>query len=35
MKLVDSFEGEFLHLGGLLRKGIDFGSTSKKRVDVG
>ncbi|RVW46589.1 hypothetical protein CK203_067166 [Vitis vinifera] len=28
-------KGEFLHLGGLLGKGFDFGSTSKKRVEVG
>ena len=34
MDLVDSFEGEFLHLRGLLGKGIDIGLASKKRVDI-
>ena len=35
MELLDSFKGEFLHLGGLLGKGFDFGSASKKGVNVG
>ena len=34
MELMDSFEGEFLHLGGLLGNGTDFGLASKERVDV-
>ena len=35
MELVDSFESEFLHMGGFLRKDVDFELASKKRVDVG
>ncbi|RVW43275.1 hypothetical protein CK203_105927 [Vitis vinifera] len=33
LESLDSFKGEFLHLEGLLGKGFDFGSGSKKRVD--
>ena len=35
MEPLDSLKGEFLHLGGLLGKGFDFGSASKKGVDLG
>ena len=35
MEPLDSLKGEFLHLGGLLGKGFDFGLASKKGVDLG
>ena len=35
MEHKDSFRGEFFSLGGLLEKGLDFGSPSKKMLDVG